>query len=157
MKKVAQEVNLSAILKKKYIGPSLKGANKKEILTELVGLITESGKIKDEKAFLKSVLDREKLGSTGIGNGVAMPHAKSEAVRSCILAFGRVESGIDFGALDGEKTFLFFLLASPKDEVGSHLKIMARIAHLINDKFIVDSLKRAKTQDEILRIISLHK
>ncbi|MFH1198697.1 MAG: PTS sugar transporter subunit IIA [Candidatus Omnitrophota bacterium] len=149
------DIKLSESLKKKYIALSLKGASKKEVLTELVELVAESNKLKDKKEFLKVVLERERLGSTGIGNGVAIPHAKSNVVKSFILAFGRAERGIDFGALDGEKTYLFFILASPREEVGRHLKVMSKISRLISDKFIVESLKRAKTSDEILKIISL--
>lgn len=150
-----EDIKLHIILKKKYIGLSLKGASKKEVLAELVDLIAASNKLKDKKEFLKAVLERERLGSTGIGNSVAIPHAKSDAVKSLALAFARVERGIDFGALDGEKTYLFFILASPREEVGRHLKIMSKISRLISDKFIVESLKKAKSEDEILKLISL--
>ncbi|MGB4520372.1 MAG: PTS sugar transporter subunit IIA, partial [Candidatus Omnitrophota bacterium] len=83
-----------------------------------------------------------------------IPHGKSEVVRDFVLVFARCDMGIDFGALDGEKTYLFFALASPKKEVGWHLKVLAEIAHLVKDKFIVELLKKAKNKDEVLRIIS---
>jgi fructose-specific phosphotransferase system IIA component len=149
-------VRLSALLKEKYILLNLEEDNKKKLIGKLVDLIATSGKLKDKKAFLHLILKREKLGSTGIGNGVAIPHAKSEQVKDFIMAFARQDKGIDFGALDGEKTYLFFILASPESNVGGHLKILADISRLVKDKFIVDRLKNAKDKKEILRIIATY-
>lgn len=149
-------VKLSGLLKKKLINLELKGRNKKEIIAELVELIAASGKLKNKKAFFKVMMAREKLGSTGIGNGVAIPHAKSEYAKEFILVLGRSREGVDFGALDGEKTYLFFALASSAREVGGHLKILAEISHLVKDKFIVELLKKTDNKDKILKIISSH-
>ena len=150
-----QDIKLSALLKEKHINLSLKGSDKKQILRELAEIVAKSAKLKDKKAFLSAVIKREKLGSTGIGNGVAIPHAKIDEVKGFVLGFGRREGGIDFEALDGEKTFLFFVLAAPKDEVGGHLKILAKIAHIVQDKFIIEQLKRAKDKYDALKIISM--
>ena len=147
---------LSNLIKEKYISLDLKETNKKKLLAELVGLLAQSGKLKDKKAFLAALLKREKLGSTGIGSGVAIPHAKSERVKDFILAFARKDEGIDFGALDGEKTYLFFVLASPMDDVGNHLKILADISRLVKDRFIVENLKKAKNKKEVLKIFSMY-
>ena len=149
-------MRLHNLIKEKYIMLDLKEATKKKLLAELVNCIAKSGKVKDKKAFLAAIQKREKLGSTGIGNGVAIPHAKSERVQDFILAFARKDTGIDFGALDGEKTYLFFMLASPMDDVGNHLKILADISRLVKDKFIVESLKNAKDQKEVLKIITMY-
>lgn len=149
-------VRLSALLKEKYILLNLEEDNKKKLIGKLVNLIATSGKLKDKKAFLNLILKREKLGSTGIGNGVAIPHAKSAQVKDFIMAFARQDKGMDFGALDGEKTYLFFILASPESNVGGHLKILADISRLVKDKFIVDRLKNAKDKKEILRIIATY-
>ena len=151
-----KEINLSSLLQEKLINLEFKGKDKKEIIEELVELIAKSGKLKNKKAFLKAILEREKLGSTGLGNGVAIPHAKSKVVKGFVLVFGRMDNGIDFGALDGERTYLFFSLASPEEEVGGHLKVLSEIARLIKDKFIVERLKKAQTKKDIIRIISLH-
>ncbi|MFA5114841.1 MAG: PTS sugar transporter subunit IIA [Candidatus Omnitrophota bacterium] len=151
-----KEINLSSLLQEKLINLEFEGRNKKEIIEELVDLVAKSGKLKNKKAFLKSILEREKLGSTGLGNGVAIPHAKSKVVKGFVLVFGRRDNGIDFGALDGERTYLFFSLASPEEEVGGHLKVLSEIARLIKDKFIVENLKKAQTKKDIIRIISLH-
>jgi fructose-specific phosphotransferase system IIA component len=147
-------VKVSSLLKKKYIKLQLENCTKKEIIQELVELLAQSNKLKDKKSFLNLILKREKLGSTGIGNGLAIPHAKSDAVDDFAIAFGRQSIGVDFGALDGEQTFLFFMLASPIDNVGGHLKILADISHFVKDKFIIECLKKAKDEDEILEIIT---
>jgi fructose-specific phosphotransferase system IIA component len=149
-----QDPGLSRYLKDKYINLDLKGDTKKEIVEELVDLIAESGKLKDKKALVSIILKREKLGSTGIGNGVAIPHAKSDKMNNFILAFARKREGLDYGALDGEKTYLFFLLASPESNVGGHLKILSDISRLVKDKFIVDRLKKAVDKKDILKIVS---
>lgn len=149
-----KDIKLSSLLKEKFINLDLKQTGKKEIIAELVELIAKSKKLTNKKAFLKAIQEREKLGSTGIGAGIAIPHAKSDAVGDFILVFARSNKGIDFGALDGEKTFLFFSLASPKEEIGGHLKILAEISHLVKDKFIIELLKNAKDGHEIIKIIS---
>jgi len=149
-----KDIRLSRVLKENLINLQLQSKNKNESISELVELLSKSRKIKNKKLFLKAMLGREKLGSTGIGNGVAIPHAKSEGVGDFIIAFARKDSGIDFGALDGEKTYLFFAMASSKKEVGAHLKVLAQISSLVRDKFIVELLRRAKNKKDILKIIS---
>ncbi|MDD5156414.1 MAG: PTS sugar transporter subunit IIA [Candidatus Omnitrophica bacterium] len=149
-----KDIRLSRVLKENLIDLELQSKNKNEAISQLVELLSKSRKIKNKKLFLKAMLERERLGSTGIGNGVAIPHAKSEGVGDFIIAFARKDSGIDFGALDGEKTYLFFAMASSKNEVGAHLKVLAQISSLVRDKFIVELLRRAKNRKEILKIIS---
>ncbi len=149
-----QHIKLSSLLKGQFINLDLKGDSKIEVIRELVKLIAKSKKLKNNKAFFNAVIERENMGSTGIGNGVAIPHAKSKGVQRFVLAFARKNEGIDFQALDGEKTHLFFILASPQEDVGKHLKVLAAISHLVKDKFIIESLKRADNKKEILKIIS---
>lgn len=149
-----KDIKLSRLLKENLINLELQASNKNGIIAELIELLSKSRKIKNKKSFYKAMLEREKLGSTGIGNGVAIPHAKSEGVGDFIIAFARKDSGIDFGALDGEKTYLFFAMASSKNAVGGHLKVLAQISGLVRDKFIVDLLRKAKNKKEILKIIS---
>lgn len=150
----AKVIKLSNLLKAKLINLELKGKDKKQIIAELVELLAKSGKLKNKKAFFKTIMNREKLGSTGIGNGVAIPHARATGVQDFILVFARKNEGIDFGALDGEKTYLFFALASPNEEVGGHLKILAEISRLVKDKITVEFLKKAQDKKKILKVIS---
>ncbi len=149
-----KDIKLYRSLKENLIDLELQGKNKNEVIGELVELLSKSRKIRNKKLFFKAMLEREKLGSTGIGNGVAIPHAKSEGVGDFIIAFARKDSGIDFGALDGEKTYLFFAMASSKNEVGGHLKVLAEISRVVRDKFIVELLRKAKNKKEIVKIIS---
>ena len=151
-----RDIKISSLLKERFINLDLKGDNKIRVIAELVELISKSEKLKNKKSFLNAMLEREKVGSTGIGNGVAIPHAKCRGVHNFIIAFARRNEGIDFEALDGEKTFLFFILASPKDDVGNHLKILAEISRLVKDKFTIESLKKAKNKKDILKIISTY-
>ncbi len=146
-------LKLSKILKPGQINLILKQNNKKKVLAELVDFIAKTGKIKDKKAFYSALTKREKLGSTGIGNGVAIPHAKSDKVKDFTIIFARHNLGIDFEALDGERTYLFFLIASPVNDVGNHLKILSEISRLVKDKFIVERLKKAQDKKEVLKII----
>lgn len=148
-----KDVSISDILKQKYVSLNLESTEKDKLLAEMVDVVAGSGKVKNKKALLTAVLEREKLGSTGIGHGVGIPHSKVDAVKEPILAFGRSHTGIDFNSLDGEPTYVFFMLISPKEEVGRHLKILAKISHIIKDKFTVSQLKKAKTASEIVKIV----
>ena len=152
--KKTRDTRLFNLLKEKFINLNVVGSDKTEVIAELVALAATSKKIASKKSFFKAILEREALGSTGIGNGVAIPHAKTKMASDFILVFARHTAGIDFGALDGEKTYLFFMLASPPDKIGAHLKVLAEISRVVKDKFIVDRLKKAKDKKEILRILS---
>lgn len=153
---VGPDIRLSSLLKEKYIELDLQEKEKKKILGELVDSIASKAKFRNKKEILAALVKREKLGSTGIGNGVAIPHARSPKVKDFILAFARRSGGIDFGALDGEKTYLFFVLLSPEENIGGHLKILAEVSRLVKDKFIVDRLKAAADKKEILKVISTY-
>ena len=145
---------LSSLLKESLIELELEGKDKLEIIDELVDIITKSGKARNKKALASAILARENLGSTAIGNGVAVPHAKIDGIKHTVLAFGRSVAGVDFSSLDGEKTHLFFILISPKDDIGAHLKILAKISHLIKDRFMVGLFKKARSKKEVLSMIT---
>lgn len=153
---VVKEIKISKLLKEKCIKLDLKQTEKRKTIAELVDFVSLAGRIKDKKTILGMILKREKLGSTGIGNGVAIPHARSGKLAELALAFARQDQGVDFGALDGEKTYLFFILVSPEEQVGVHLKVLAQISHLVRDKFVVDRLKTAKDKKEIIKIIETY-
>jgi len=148
------DIKLPDLLKEKYIELDLKEKEKTKLITELVDIVVKPSRIKDGKALFKAILEREKLGSTAIGNGIAVPHVKIKGIKKPLLILGRSAEGVDFDSLDGEKTYLFFMLISPQEEVGLHLKILAKISHLVRDKFIVERLKKIKDKHEIFEIIS---
>ena len=149
-----KETKLSDLLKEKFVELDLKEDTKPKIIAELVDLIGKSNRVKNKKALSKAMLEREKLGSTAIGNGVAIPHVKTDGVKDFILAFARKTAGVNFESLDGEKTYIFFVLASPKDMVGPHLKTLASISRLVKDKFTVELLRKAGAKKDILKIIA---
>ncbi|MDP3730052.1 MAG: PTS sugar transporter subunit IIA [Candidatus Omnitrophota bacterium] len=150
----AASIKLSSLLKENVIELELEGKDKSEIIDELVDIIVASGKARNKKALVTAIMGRENLGSTAIGNGVAVPHAKIDNIKQTVLAFGRSAAGVDFNSLDGEKTHLFFMLISPKEDIGAHLKILAKISHLIKDRFMVGLFKKAKSKKEALSIIT---
>lgn len=139
----------------KEVCSDLQGNTKEEIISELVGLLIKSGEIKKtQKAKVVEVLmAREALGSTAIGQGIAIPHGKTDCVDSLIGCLGVSKKGIDFDSLDGEPAYIFFLLIAPVDSAGPHLKALARISRLLKDKFIRDNLKAVKDDKDMLKLV----
>lgn len=131
----------------------LKSQTKQDVIAELCQLLKEKDKIQDAATVLNSLMEREKLGSTGIGQGIAIPHGKSTAVDKVVAALGISRKGIDFESLDGEPVHLVFMLVAPPDSAGAHLKALARISRLLKDKFFRQALREAKSIDEIKKII----
>lgn len=146
-----EEIKLSNLIKFKYIYLNLKERKKNKVIQEIVRFIKG---IRNKSVLVKAILEREKLGSTAIGSGVAIPHAKIKGIKNPLVIFARSSVGVDFNSLDGEPTYIFFLIISPQEEVGIHLKILSKISHLVRDKFIVDLLKKAKDKKEVLKIIA---
>lgn len=141
----------------KAVTTELKGTNKIEVIQELVGLLVSAGAVdKKHKAKLIEILmAREALGSTAIGQGIAIPHGKCEYVSKLTAGLGISSKGIDFDSLDGEPAYIFFLLVAPIDSAGPHLKALARISHLLKDRYFRENLKNAKDEKAILKFISL--
>ncbi len=132
---------------------SLESKTKKDAIKELVELLVKSGKVKDKKKMIQTLMEREELGSTGIGQGIAIPHGKSDTVSDLTAAFGLSSDGISFDSLDGEPVNIFFLLVAPEGAAGAHLKALARISSLLKDKYFRKSLLAAKSPDEVIKII----
>lgn len=147
-------MKISVLLDKKSVLVDFKAKDKDEAISELIDLLVSSGKIKkgDRDSILKNIREREQLGSTGIGKGVAIPHAKADNVKKMVAAFAVSKEGLDFRSLDGEPTHLFFLLVAPGETPGPHLKALAKISRLLDDKFIRDSLRSANKVEGILEI-----
>ena len=135
------------------ITANIKAATKKEVIKELVDLLVSTGEIKNKEELVKVLLARETLGSTGIGQGIGIPHGKSAHVKKLIAAFGLSKQGVDFESLDGEPTHIFFLLVAPEESAGPHLKALARISRLMKDKYFRDMLIKAEDEKDIIRII----
>ncbi|MFY9398544.1 MAG: PTS sugar transporter subunit IIA [Desulfomonilia bacterium] len=145
-------MKISDILKPECVLSDIRGATKKDILTELSRPIAGiSGVNPDEMAEV--LLNREKLGSTGIGEGVAIPHGKIAGLRSILASIGRSREGLAFDSLDGKPCHIFFLLAAPGSSVSGHLKALARASMLLKNPDLRKRLIDADTAEEIYRVI----
>lgn len=142
-------------LNEKAISADLKSNDKKGVIQELVDLLVKAGELKPKMndAVVKILINREALGSTGIGQGVAIPHGKCEYAKELVGAFGVSKKGINFDSLDGEPAYIFFLLLAPIESSGPHLKALARISKLLKDKYFRDSLKNSENEKTLLKII----
>jgi PTS system nitrogen regulatory IIA component len=134
----------------------LKASTKAEVIAEMAGLLVGSGAIekKHKAKIIETLMAREALGSTAIGQGIAIPHGKSEAAEKMVAALAVSRKGVNFDSLDGELSYIFFLLIAPIDSAGPHLKILAQISRLLKDKFFRDSLKNTKSGKEMLDLVS---
>lgn len=140
------------IINEDLIKPDLSATSKEEALTELANLIATKEGL-DEDKIVGVLKEREKLGSTGIGDGIAIPHGKLKGLKKLVASFGRSKKGIDFQSIDGKPTHLFFLLMAPENTAGVHLKALARISRLLKDKKFRESLLVADNTDGIFQAL----
>ena len=145
-------MKICEVLHKEAILADLKARNKKGILEELVGPVAEIAHVHPED-LVKVLLERERLGSTGIGGGIGIPHGKMKNLESLVLGFGLSRKGVDFESLDGKPAHIFFLLMTPENSTGLHLKLLARISRILKNETFKDRLLGASDRDEILSII----
>jgi PTS system nitrogen regulatory IIA component len=147
-------MRLSDILGENCIIPELKASDKKGVLEELVQVIVDHEPSLDKGSLVKVLLERERLGSTGIGDGVAIPHGKFHGLLHPIISFGRSRKGIDFDSMDGEPAHLFFLLVAPENSASVHLKALARIAKILKNGAFRKTLIEAPSREAIYKIIT---
>jgi PTS system nitrogen regulatory IIA component len=141
------------ILSAKSVIVDLKGETKEEIIEELVDALEVGEVITNRDKVLQAVLEREKIMSTGIGDGIAIPHGKSDAVARLAAALGTQKRGVDFEALDGEPAYVFFLLVSPANVSGPHIKALARISRLLKNDDFKKKLIDASSAEDIMAVI----
>ena len=133
----------------------LAGETKEDIISELVDSLEVGDSITDRATVLQAVLEREKIMSTGIGDGIAIPHGKSGAVVKLVAALGTQKRGVDFEALDGEPAYVFFHLVSPANVSGPHIKALARISRLLKNDDFKKKLIAADSAEEVIAIIEV--
>lgn len=133
---------------------NLNCVNKEDVIISMANLLDKSGRLKDKEEYIKVVMEREELSSTGIGFGIGIPHGKSSAVRVPSLAFGRISKGIEWQSLDGEPVSIVFLIAVPEESPNEHLKILASLSRRLMDEEFVKKLK--ETDDKEILIKSLY-
>jgi len=141
------------ILAPEAIVPEMRAKAKVEALQELATLLATLHPEIDGARLVQVLLDREALGSTAIGEGIAIPHGKLPGVTNVVAAFGRSPNGLEFDSLDGNPTRLFFLLVAPEDSAGIHLKALARVSRLLKDKSFRDRLAAGGTQEQLFAVI----
>lgn len=150
---VLEIVKITDFLDENLIELNFHFKNKDEALKELSKLISRSENVINEKELYTALVEREKIGSTGIGKGVAIPHAKTEAASKLTIAFGRNRDPISFDSLDGEGANIFFVFASPVKDSQVYLKVLARISRLIREEKFRNKLLNCKTAQEIIETI----
>ncbi len=140
------------VLLKEAILSDLKADDKKGVLEELVTPVARIADINHDY-LVKVLMERERLGSTGIGEGIGIPHGKVKDLESLVLGFGLSKKGVDFDSMDGRPAHIFFLLLTPENSTGLHLKLLARISRILKNDLFKQKLLGATNRDEIYSII----
>ena len=147
-------MKISDLLIKDRISLDVKSTTKVDIIKELARLHEKTGVLNDYDGYVEALMAREAQSSTGIGEGIAIPHAKTKYVKKPALAMGRKPEGIDYDSLDGEPATLFFMIAAPDGANNTHIETLARLSQLLLDDDFKEALENAKTADEVLEIIN---
>jgi fructose-specific phosphotransferase system IIA component len=140
------------LLDPKYILTEFKSSKKDDVINELVDLLNEDKRVIDLEEVRKCIFDREKIMSTGVGKGFAIPHGKTNSITDILAAFGRTKNPIDYNSLDGEPVQLVFLLVGKDNLVGKHIKLLSRISRLMNNEEFRKKLVNAESKETILKI-----
>ncbi|MDD4051407.1 MAG: PTS sugar transporter subunit IIA [candidate division Zixibacteria bacterium] len=146
-------MKLSKFCDENLITFDLKSTTKDQVIEELVNLAAKSPLVKDRDELLRDIVHRENMVTTGIGYGVAFPHAKTKATKGIVIAFGRNEKGIDFEAMDKKPVYVFFLIAAPEDAIGAHLNVMARLSYIMKSPENRQHLLTVSSPGELLSIL----
>lgn len=140
------------LLSKDFIISNLQSKSKQDAINELINLFEKDPRVIDIEKVRDAVLEREKIMSTGVGKGFAIPHGKTNAVNDILAAFGKTNNPIEYDALDGQPVNLIFLLVGKDNLVSNHIKLLSRISRMMNKDEFREKLNKAKTSDDILEI-----
>lgn len=146
-------MKLSKFCDETLVDFNLKANDKDGVIEELVDLVSRSTMVKDRDQLLADIRERENLVTTGVGYGVAFPHAKTSSVKGIVIAFGRSTNGVDFDAMDHKAVHLFFLIAAPEDAIGAHLNVMARLSYLMKSEENRNKLMNAASPGDVLALM----
>jgi len=141
------------VLHRETILSDLKAKDKKGIIAELAAPVADMASI-DHEELVRVLMEREHLGSTGIGGGIGIPHGKLKSLDTLVLGFGISRKGVDFESIDQRPTRIFFLLVTPENSTGLHLKLLARISRILKNELFKEKLLNASNRDEIFDIIT---
>ena len=146
-------MKLSNLLSPELIKIPLESQNKEGVIRELVDVLAQNGKVTDSDSVLEAVLEREKVMSTGVGQGIAIPHGKTESATGVVAAMGISPGDIDFQAIDEQPVHIVFLLLAPPYETGLHLKALSRVSRLLSKEDFREKLLRASSPEEAMQFI----
>lgn len=146
-------MKITELLTKETIAMDLSASDKNGVIDELVNQLDSAGKLSDIAQFKEAIHNRESQSTTGIGEGIAIPHAKVAAVTSPAIAFGKSKEGVDYQSLDGQPAHLFFMIAAPEGGAQTHLDALAKLSGILMDDTVRENLLQANSKEEILRII----
>jgi len=147
-------MNLKKVLSKDTVLPTLRAETKTDAIEELVDFLVKTHRISDRKTALQAVLDREAKMSTGMQNGIAIPHGKTDAVNELLVAIAIKKGGIDFDAMDGQPCTIFITTLSPENRTGPHIQFLAEISKLLGSADLREKLVHAGSADEILTLLT---
>jgi mannitol/fructose-specific phosphotransferase system IIA component (Ntr-type) len=140
-------------IEERIVKVPLESATRDGVIDELVGVLWAAGLLSDREAARAAVMEREAKGSTGLAEGVAVPHGKTPAVKDLAIAIGVSREGVDFGALDGQASRLFFLIMAPPDKAGPHIEALAEIARMARSKAFCRALSGARDAAELVELL----
>ena len=146
-------MKIDDILKTDYIIANLAGTNKEEVLREITDFLQKLCLIKDKETLFNTLMEREKLGSTGIGENVAIPHGKSDELSQIITVFGRSLKGLDFESLDQKPVHFICMVIAPSNSTGQHLKALARISRLFKNKDLREGILKLQDANQIYSLL----
>ncbi|MBI4807042.1 MAG: PTS sugar transporter subunit IIA [Desulfovibrio sp.] len=149
-------MRLGEYLRKDFVLDDLKATDKPEVLAELVSPVAKSFPDLDPEKALRVLMDRENLGTTGIGDGVAIPHGKMDSLKEIVIVAGRSRTGVEFESLDHKPCRIFFLVLAPEHVAGMHLRILAQISRLLSDESFRGSFLDAQDSDSLWRVLTSH-
>jgi len=141
-------------LKEEWVIPNLQGADKRTILKELANILVKPCHVGSAEELVQVLLEREKMGSTGIGEGIAIPHGRLKNLKKFVISFGRSKKGVDFDSIDHHPSQIFFLVMAPENSAVDNLKLLGRIVTLLKDPSFKKKLMEASSQNELYQIIS---
>jgi len=148
------KMNLKKLLGKENVFLDLKSSSKEDIIKEMIDRLVVSGKIKDREAALEAVLAREEKMSTGMENGIAIPHGKTDSVDHLITAVALKKEGVDFESMDGQVSKIFIMTISPLSRSGPHIQFLAEVSKLLKEPEAREMLLAARTVEEVIRVFS---
>ena len=146
-------MNITDLLVPEAVVPALKAQNKKQLLQELAARASVQARLPEKRIF-ETLIERERLGSTGVGSGIAIPHGRMPGISKITGVFARLESGIDYDAVDSQPVDLIFMLLAPENAGADHLKALARVSRLLRNQAICEKLRAAASAEAIYAILT---